>query len=290
MCGGDAPDAGEVTEDQDMTFMDLEVPDYAYMFGFLQMDGHMAAGAGNRGRVSLEIAHADALILRRFQQLTPYPSSVRERTRATNFAESHHSATWTLCALEARNRLQELGLPYGKKSHSVRPPRVPLSRRDYVRGLIDADGSVGFTARELPFVALTSASTFIAAYLRLYARQTTGADRMLARNTRDRVYNVLYTREAAVELARDLYYPGALSLPRKHEAAIRVQEWKRPESMGKARLRRPWLPDEDRTLLRLGSPAAAAAALGRTVRSCSLRLWRLRTGRVAPAEAAFADL
>lgn len=267
-----------------MTFMDLEDPDYAYMFGFLQMDGHMKAGSRNRGSVSLEISHRDASVLRRFQELTPYPSSIRERTRATNFATSHHSATWTLCALEARNTLLELGLPYGRKSRTVRPPRVPLARRDYVRGLIDADGSVGFTAHGQPFVALTSASTFITAYVCLYARQTIGADRRPGRNARDDVHNVLYMREAAVDLARDLYYQGALALPRKQEAAARVQDWKRPESMGKPRSRRSWLPHEDRTLLELGSPTAAAAVLGRTPKSCNLRLWRLRTARTALAQ------
>ncbi|WP_327379180.1 hypothetical protein [Streptomyces sp. CB02400] len=45
--------------------------------------------------------------------------------------------------------------------------------------------------------------------------------------------------------------------------------------------RRRWTPTDDRELLRLDDPAAAAVALDRTQQSCSMRLWRLRTGQVA---------
>lgn len=264
-----------------MTFMDLENPDYAYMFGFLQMDGHLAAGTGKRGRLMVEIAHRDVAVLQRFRELSPYPSSIRERTRATNFAESYRSATWTLCALEARERLVELGLPYGKKSQKVKPPRVPFSRRDYVRGVIDADGSVGTTGQGLPFVGLTTASTAIATYLCFYVRQTIGAERRAGRNARDGVYNVLYTKEAAVDLARHLYYPGALALQRKQEAARVAMQWTRPADMARRPSRKRWQPHEDRILLEIGDAAAAAPVLDRTPASCGMRLWRLRAGRTA---------
>ncbi|MFI9330880.1 hypothetical protein ACIGZJ_25455 [Kitasatospora sp. NPDC052868] len=41
-----------------MTFFDLERPDHAYMFAFLQADGHLAQGTGNKGSgaASLELA------------------------------------------------------------------------------------------------------------------------------------------------------------------------------------------------------------------------------------------
>lgn len=129
-------------------FMDLEAPEYAYMFGFLQADGHLARGTGQKGKLTVEINARDAHILGEFQRLTPYYSSITDRVRSTNFAEQHHSATWSLCALEARTIVNELGIPYGKKSHTIKPPRVEFSRPDYIRGLIDADGSLGWTERD----------------------------------------------------------------------------------------------------------------------------------------------
>lgn len=267
------------------SFMDLEDPRYAYMFGFLQGDGHLAAGTGKKGRLTVEINIRDIAILREFQQLTPYNSSITERIRSTNFSERHHSATWTLCALEARSTINRLGIPYGRKSTGVRPPRVEFSRRDYLRGVIDADGSVGYTRQGLPFVSLTTASAAVGAYLCSYAKRVTGAGRQITRNTRDRIYNVLYTKEAAMELAGHLYYPGCLSLERKQNAADSLASWERPEGMRVRAPSRRWKPWEDRVLLSRDDNASSAAELGRTEASCAVRLWRLKTGQVSrPAE------
>ncbi|MFJ4340470.1 hypothetical protein [Streptomyces sp. NPDC088915] len=41
-----------------------------------------------------------------------------------------------------------------------------------------------------------------------------------------------------------------------------------------------WTKANDRELLRLDDPAAAAVALDRTEQSCFMRLWRLRTSQV----------
>ncbi|WP_431042880.1 LAGLIDADG family homing endonuclease [Streptomyces sp. P1-3] len=259
-----------------MTFMDLEDPRYAYMFGFLQADGNLYAGAGQKERLSVEISHRDIGILQEFQKLTPYTSTITERTRATNFAQSHRSARWTVYSLEVRNRLVEAGLPYGPKSTKITPPRVPFSRPDYLRGIIDADGSIGHTGKGLPFVGLTTASSAIAAYVCHYFKRTQGIQRRPGRNTRDCVYNVLYTREAGVTVAKHLYYPGSLALDRKRESAARVSSWVRPDDMGPARNRRPWMPMEDRFLLEAPTLAHAAERLERSVKSCQARRWRLR--------------
>ncbi|WP_055567835.1 hypothetical protein [Streptomyces atriruber] len=261
-------------------FMDLSVPEYAYMFGFLQADGHLAPGPGQKGRLSVEISVRDIEILREFQRLTPYNSTVSERTRTTNFAETHTSATWTLCSLEARTKLNELGLPYGRKSERITPPRVEFSRRDYLRGVIDADGAVGYTGQGLPFVSLTTASTAVGVYLCRYTRMLTGAERLIKRNARDNIYNIVYTKEPAMELVRDLYYPGCLALERKRAAASTLASWVRPADMKHAPPRRRWKEWEDRILLQHGNAETSATELGRTVQSCSLRLWRLRSGRV----------
>ncbi|MFJ9661947.1 LAGLIDADG family homing endonuclease [Streptomyces griseoflavus] len=265
-------------------FMDLEDPDYAYMFGFLQADGHLHQGPGQKGRLSVEINARDVHILHDFQRLTPYHSSIRERVRTTNFTEQHRSAIWSVCSLEARTTVNELGIPYGKKSLLIRPPRVDFRHRDYIRGIIDADGSLGWTAEGFPYFSLTSASTDLATYMAHFAKEITGAERTPRRNTRDQVYVLTYFKEQAQRLAEHLYYPGSLSLDHKRANAASIQGWTRPDDMRIAPPRRRWTPEDDRELLRLGDPTAAAAVLGRTRQSCLMRLWRLRTGQVmAPA-------
>ncbi|MFF8505758.1 hypothetical protein ACF07L_34660 [Streptomyces anulatus] len=202
-----APAAGPV-------FMDLEHPEYAYMFGFLQADGHLAQGTGRKGRLTVEISVRDIAVLHEFQRLTPYNSSITERVRATNFSQEHHSATWTLCDQRARARINELGLPYGRKSRKITPARVEFSRRDYLRGVIDADG------------------------------------------------------------------PGCLSLARKQTAAASLASWERPADMSVRPPGRRWKAWEDRVLLAHDDTGAAAAELGRSQASCSVRMWRLKTGKV----------
>ncbi|MFJ7130506.1 hypothetical protein [Streptomyces sp. NPDC098101] len=260
------------------SFMDLEDPRYAYMYGFLQADGHMSSQSRQKGRLTVEINARDIQILREFQQLTPYNSSITERTRATNFSKSHHSAIWTLSSLEARNTLDRLGLPYGKKSKKITPPRVPFSRRDYLRGVIDADGSVGFTGQGFPFVSLTTSSTAVGAYLCHYAKKVTGAERRIKRNTRDGIYNVMYTKEAAVQLVTHLYYPDCLALERKKTAAASLTSWERPPGMKVRPPRKPWTAEADRILLVAPTLAHAAAELGRSQSSCQVRRWRLTNG------------
>ncbi|MET9829055.1 LAGLIDADG family homing endonuclease [Streptomyces sp. NPDC006385] len=178
--------------------------------------------------MTVELSASDIELLRRFQKLTPYYSSITERTRSTNFAETAHSAVWSLCSLEARTKINENGLPYGRKSKTIAPPSGEFSSRDYLRGVIDADGSVGYTSKGFPFVSLTTASTAIGAYLCRYAKEVTGAQRNIKRNARDDIYNVLYTMEVGQALTLDLYYPGCLSLERKRAAADSLANWTRP--------------------------------------------------------------
>ncbi|MEU8621338.1 hypothetical protein [Streptomyces sp. NPDC048623] len=84
-----------------------------------------------------------------------------------------------------------------------------------------------------------------------------------------------YMQEAGVALAQHLYTPGALALDRKKAAATEVSAWQRPADMAPPRQRRTWTPLEDRILLEAATIDDAAAALGRTHRSCNLRRWRL---------------
>ncbi|MFG2431700.1 hypothetical protein [Streptomyces sp. NPDC048590] len=94
------------------------------------------------------------------------------------------------------------------------------------------------------------------------------------------IYNVLYTKEAAIELAGHLYYPGCLSLARKQTAAENLRSWERPAAMRLRPVSRRWKPWEDHILLDLGDASAAAVELSRSEASCSVRLWRLKTGQV----------
>lgn len=229
---------------------------------------------GERRDASVELAVRDRPLLERFSELVPFPSTITTRTRNTNFSDHHTSVNWTLCSLEARRAFMDLGLPVGRKSQIVRPPALPFSEVDYLRGVIDADGSVGFTAAGLPFVSLTTASEPLKKYFLRHCADVPGQPRVVNRNCRDGMFNPMATREAAVELATRLYSEDCLALPRKMAAALLVRQWSRPDE-NCARRMRTWLPEEEEAVLALGV-TEAVALLGRSRATVRKRQSKLR--------------
>jgi hypothetical protein len=260
-----------------MGFLDLTRPEHAYLFAFVQCDGYLKAGPGKKGALTVELGARDRKVLEDFQRIVPFHTSIRTRTRRTNFSSESTSVIWTLSALAAREDLIKFGLPTGRKSKILEPPSVPFSQPDYLRGLVDADGSVGFMKhRSVPFISLTTSSAALKDFFIASCPRVTGAPRGRRRNERDGVFNLLVMREAAVGLAQELYYEGCLAIPRKLDAARHVKDWVRPPDMGVAAERRAWTPAEDDLVLRT-TIADAARTLGRTEQSVNVRRWRLGT-------------
>jgi hypothetical protein len=200
-------------------FMDLDVPCYAYMHGFLQADGHLRQGRGNKGALTVEIQADDATILTQFALLVPYYSTVSERQRTTNFSVDYRSACWSVYDRSFRETLISIGFPIGRKSQEIVPPTRSFARVDYFRGWLDADGSLGLTSQGLPFLSLTTASyALMEAYVQ-FIREMTGKQKKPTRNTRDNIFNVTVYKEDARTLAGILYYDDCLALPRKQAQA-----------------------------------------------------------------------
>ncbi|WP_336031127.1 LAGLIDADG family homing endonuclease [Geodermatophilus sp. FMUSA9-8] len=259
-----------------MPHLDLTDPAHAYFFGFAQTDGSLYAGTGQKGRLMIELAVQDEAVLHEFAGLFPVHSRVSRRVRTTNFGP-HRSAVWTLCDLSVRRELVGLGLPAGPKSALVAPPTVPFSTRDYLRGLVDGDGSVGFTRTGRPFLSFVTASQPLADFFCAQVRAVTGLERTVRRNTRDGVYNPMVASDGAAALASWLYPPGCLALERKRAAAALVAAWTRPPGMRARPVAgaRRWTPDEDVEVM-VGTVREAAGRLGRTEKAVALRRFRLR--------------
>lgn len=269
-------------------FFDLSLADHAYLLGLLQTDGCHSETTRNRGRISLELKVEDKPLLEKIQALVPWYSNIRVRTRETNFVDSTTNASWTLCSHDARQELSRLGLPPGPKSRNCKPPDHPdLSTHDYLRGLIDGDGSVGFTSQGYPFVAFSTASEFLIRYVEHEFCNLSGVPRETNRNTRDRQFNVLYTNDPASIIAAKLYSGAHLALGRKRKAAAEVARWKRPASMrGRPRFPpRRWTADEDELATSDRPVSEIAAQLHRSQAAVTTRRWRLREQRQRAGEA-----
>ncbi len=257
--------------------MNLSSPQYAYLFGFIQADGHLRRIKGQKGSLAIELGWQDKCLLEKFAELIPYFSSVTERTRKTNFKDAYKSAQWTVYSFEFRQQLIALGMPEGQKSSVIAPPQVNFSKLDYYRGIIDADGALGLTANGFPFLSLTTDSTALAKGFISFIEEVTGKLKTTSRNIRDGVYNVAVYKEDAQVLTASMYYKGCLGLPRKIEKARQVTEWVRPHSMKKIDNRKFWSSEEDSFILS-HLIKESMTVLGRSEKSISLRLWRLRNG------------
>ena len=257
-----------------MEFMDLSQPEYSYMFGFLQTDGSLSWGKGLKGHVAIEIQRRDESILDEFRRMTPYPSTITRRTRDTNFKNGYESSKWSMHSLEGRLKLIKLGLIAGRKSDRIAPPSVKHSAPDYVRGLIDGDGSVGFTAKGYAFVSFVTASEFLHDYVSDFVFEAIGCRHRASRNARDGVFNLMYVNEPAVDLARVLYGARGIALERKQTLADKVSLWERPPGMRRRPEWKRWTPDQDEVVL-AHSVTEAAKILGRSEQSCHMRRWRL---------------
>jgi hypothetical protein len=207
----------------------LEIPEHAYFFGFISGDGHLCQGVGRKGNLSIEIAARDRPLLERFADLFPVNSRLSERTRDTNFKRAHTSCCLTICAVEFREKLIELGLPHSKKSETVGIPNANFSEIDFYRGLIDADGSLGMSKEGRPFLTLTTSSDSIASHYKEFLQGITGKPSNTNRNKRDNVFNIMVWRNDAKTAAERLYYNGCLALPRKRLMAQTIKEWVKPK-------------------------------------------------------------
>lgn len=256
--------------------LDLTIPGHAYLVGLAQTDGYLSNGGSHKGRFEIELQAGDENVLMALQAMVPHHSLIRHRTRTTNFIDDYASVVWTVTPRGFRSLLLGAGVPVGRKSMVVAPPPPPYVESDYFRGLVDGDGSIGFTARNIPFVSLTTSSDAIATAYLGFLKSITGKIKTCHRNRRDDVYNLMVMREDAVMVASILYPEGCLAISRKSEAATQVRNWRRPTKM-KRISSAAW--DHEQDLVVLANPDRIAAKwLGRSLRSVAMRRFRLRGG------------
>jgi hypothetical protein len=258
-----------------MPVLDLTIPEHAYMFGFFQTDGHLYLQSGNKGKFTLELSKRDEHILYEFQKLIPCYSSVIPRTRDTNFKKDYDSTTLCVSDLEYRTLLNSLGIPYGKKPDLQKPPIVPYSEINFIRGIVDANGSVGYDKDNYPFMSFTTYSDPMADYFKAFITKHTGQVKEVTRNKRDNIYNINVYKEDAVTLASILYPLNCLSLKRKYISAQEVIKWLRPDNMRTKYRSKPWTNEQDE-FIKTHTIEESVQLLNRNKNSIEMRLWRLK--------------
>lgn len=222
----------------------------SYIIGLYQTDGNLYKNKkSNKGKSSIEISEKDIDILEKIQKIIPYKSNIIKRKRIIKLKNKDYhfySVNFYVCNVEFRNFLYDNGVPYGKKSKIIKPPKN-IKKIDYIRGLIDGDGSLGFTKDNIPFVGFVTESEYIKDYLCNFIQDITGKNiKIINKNKRDNIYNLIITKEDAVIFCEKIYYKKSLSLNRKYEISQNIIKWKRPDNMIKVTWeKRKWTKYED---------------------------------------------
>ncbi|AYF74104.1 hypothetical protein D7D52_09755 [Nocardia yunnanensis] len=253
--------------------LELAAPETSYMVGLFQTDGSHYGSTAGKGKLSLELAARDGAFLTELQRHIPGHSVVRVRTRDTNFRTDYVTHCLEICTQAVRADFERFGVPTGRKSETIRPPTGDFSRPDYLRGIIDGDGSIGFTANGYPFISLVTTSPFIAEHFCAEIEAVCGVSRSARPNKRDGAVNVMIANAAAVALARWCYTPRSLAMPRKSTAAEQVSAWTAPSNRF-GHTRKHWTAEDDEIVL-LHPVPEAARLLERSEKSVYMRRWRL---------------
>lgn len=255
---------------------DLKIPAHAYLYGFLQTDSSFSEYSRSRGALSIELNIKDENILLELKKIIPVKANLSYRTRDTNFRKNAKSCTLRIYDKRFRDIIKKAGLPTGKKSNIIKPPAQSFSKFDYLRGLIDGDGSLGLTKQNLPFLSLCTSSESIAYFFISVIKETLGKEKTTSRNSRDKAFNISLFREDAQALAKILYYDDCLSLKRKFASHLNLQKWSRPATIKRRTYStKRWSSTEDVYILS-HSIKEAIQFLGRTKSSIKTRLWRLK--------------
>jgi hypothetical protein len=253
----------------------------SYLIGFFQSDGHMSKGTKNKGRASIEISKKDDDIIYKIKELIKYNYSIRERKRSVKIKDNEYlyeTISINIYNLEFRNFLEKNGIPYGKKSKRIEPPDTnELSINDYIRGLFDGDGSLGFTKEGFPYVGLVTESEYIKDYILDYISNITNKERKkLNRNKRDKLYNIVIYKEDAVKFCELVYYKNCLSIDRKYRTSRYIVKWIRPLNMKKVNFKRKkWTQYEDDFIVN-NTIEESINVLNRTKKSIEIRKIRIK--------------
>jgi hypothetical protein len=256
--------------------LDLTNSVHAYLYGLIQTDGHLSQDTRNRGKLRIEMSYKDVDLLEQLASVIPYHNRLSTRVRSTNFSADYKSATLSVYAKEFRDQLISLGMTFGQKSDLIDIPQYEFIQNDYFRGIIDGDGSLGFTSNKFPFLSLCTASEKLAIAYESFTRQITGKEKKLARNSRDRIFNIILFKEDAQAVTAALYYESCIAISRKKQMAQAIQDWKRPSSMRRMPQKKFWTAEQDSFILS-HTIEDSAIVLQRTMQSIKMRLWRLHS-------------
>ena len=250
--------------------IDVRNNNHSYFLGFAMMDGHFSEKSRNRGSLSIELSSKDSELLHDFSRLFNINCFISNRLRDTNYKLEIDTTTLKIYKLAFREELKEIGFSTNGKNFFI-PDGILM--RDFWRGVIDADGSLGFMKSGRPFVSLVAVEENTKVEYFKLIKHLTNKDKDINRNKRDNVYNIMLCDEDAQAMVNYLYYDNCLSINRKSSKANEIMLWERKTNKRKHSVKK-WDKEQDEFISN-NSIEDSIIKLNRTEKSIKTRLWRL---------------
>lgn len=192
-------------------------PEMAYILGYILADGCIIEGTyeGYSGALKFGVQKRDVDILEKIK---------KELSSGHKISPSRNAFHFCITSQIIVDDLKKLGIIY-RKSLRENVPSVPSEyKRDFIRGIIDGDGSIHFDKRNHPTISVCGGKntiTFIQNhFLSLFNLYSKIAWREKDENSQ-RLFYIAYRSNSAKTLVNYLYANSTLYLERKFRLAER---------------------------------------------------------------------
>ena len=200
----------------------MKLEQISYLYGLLITDGYLVNNKGYE-YLSIELQELDREFLERLSKY--FQCHLYSRTRNTNFKEDFSSIRLTISDNKIIEKILQMGFPKENKTLNAAPPITEYSEKDFWRGVIDGDGSLGIRKRGV-YLNLTTKSEFLKNAFVSLVKNITGLEMNVHRNIRDNIYNLTVTSHNAQKLIKWIYEDSISDfyLPRKYEKYLEIKD------------------------------------------------------------------
>lgn len=194
----------------------------SYLFGIITTDGYV-----NDRTIGLMVSSID----------TPWMQLISDRLNVPLKIDNRGYPYFNINSVEIVNTLRCLGLNKYKTSNP-QPITIPSLERDFLRGLIDGDGSVGISKSGVPYVYFGNTNKQLVEWVHLKMTEKGARCKVHLVNNRPSqktterphilpFYDVRCSSQPAKLLLNDIYYDDCFAIPRKFNKAREGIKWQR---------------------------------------------------------------
>lgn len=180
----------------------LTLQEISYLYGLFITDGYLCQGSKNTTYLKIELQEKDKELL--YKIYDKCKGHINQRTRDTNFKTNYISTTLTITDTDVLKAIFDMDFPLEDKTNNARPPKGEYSKKDFWRGVIDGDGSLGIR-KNGPYLSLTTKSEALKEAFVDLVQELTGFKMNVHRNKRDNIYNLTICSQKAKTVADWLY-------------------------------------------------------------------------------------